>query len=1388
MKLQLTALASALVLAGIPSLLYCQEAAQHIAQLEQKTKILRSSPNRDKRPHSHIRKFTFEPELKAGIYTYIVELSEKAIGQYDNAPKMLAHTKIRNKAASKVNSNYTQAMSKIKRQQTRFLNFAKTKAPKLALQTTYSHALNGMAIRLTQAQAMELAEHNEVVSVTREKIYHPDTDRGPSLIGAPMVWDGSALATVAPTQGEGVVVGIIDSGINSDHPSFAEVSGDAFVHTNPLGDGVYLGDCAVEFPQLCNNKLIGIYSYSTITNDYSDITVFPPSLPENGEDYGGHGSHVAATAAGNILYDVDEVLPENGEEESSGVPTGFTFSQLSGVAPRANIISYQICYGGSVDAGDTYGDCPGAAIIQGIESAILDGVDVINYSISGGGAPWDSNTERAFLRARNAGIFVATSAGNSGPNPSTTVKNAPWYTSVAASEHGRQNVYAKELTNFSGGTSSLGDISGQSNTGSISGAIVYAGDYTNPNDPGGDPAQCLEPFPSNTFSGEIVLCDRGEIARVEKAENVQAGGANGYILANVQGGDTFLANDQYVVPGIHINANDGDALRAWLQTGTSHSGTITAGVGSQFIDTSREDVLASFSSRGPNATNSTLAPSLSAPGVDIYAAYSDQQFGHDGDTGPAASDFNYLSGTSMASPHVAGAAALVKSAHPSWTPDQIRSALSLTTTSSVLKEDASTAADFFDMGAGRIQVDKAIASGLIMDETAANYANADPDLSGDPRSLNLPSITDSECKGTCTWSRTFTATTNATWDISTTPITDGLTVSASPASFTLVEGQSQTVQFEISSAQVSKSEYAFAEAVLTSPGLPDARVPISILATIGDLPLEVDINSSRNIDSLLISDINVIDIDSFYLSAYKPVKASVESGTIIEDSENDEITDDINDGTFIKQLSVSENAKRIVAEIVSSTAQDLDLYLALDANNDGAIASSEIVAESLSSDSFEEVALNYPVSGNYFIIVQSFTGTNTPSDDFTLQYAVVANELALNDELSVEAPSALQETAPIDMRFIHNLDGAQAGDTFYAAVDMGTSEGGDELGLIAVDIMRGDDDVSITGLPARVEAGDLAALSVEVAANTTNETRNYSVVLPLPVGTEFASFSTEYSGTLENNQITWQIDKDAGNNSVNTLGFTLRILEGVEPGPINVVAQSVLSNQDFSELESSSIFTDVQIEGAPEISFNGQTNAQLIVREGATLTIPITIYEPNSDAVNVVWTQTQGPSTSIDETAGVYSLQGPSIEEDTTLMFDVSVSDGNNNTAMASIEVDVRNNNAPVISSVNIPETANGGQNISISINASDADNDTLSYAINGSEISGNTSTQIAPSTGTSVSYTVSVSDGIDSTEQTVTVSLSQSTSTSNDSGGGGSMPLWILSLAAIAWYRRTKN
>lgn len=1080
-----------------------------------------------------------------GKQTYIIQLHEPSVAQYNGGIHGYSATnpKSRQQTSRLATANHgkldasashvTAYREYLQQRQQAVLGKISQITGQATAKRQLQFAINGMVLELTSSQAERVRSLTGVKSVEADRKLKLSSDTSPELTGATGVWAGATLAGTS-ALGEGTVVAIFDTGINTDHPSFAATGGDGYTHTNPLGSGNYLGDCAGSYAALCNDKLIGVYSYAQITNQYADTDVFPPGLPRNGEDYNGHGSHVAGTAAGNILYDVPSVGLAYDVEESDGYAGEFAFAQISGIAPHANIISFQVCLPGEND--DEYNGCYANLAVTAIDDAIASGVvDAINYSISGGDEVWGNTLSEAWLSANNAGIFVAHSAGNDGPDAATSDKLSPWLTPVAATTHGRTLDLTKTIGSFTGGSGAPSTISGESNTGAITADIVYAGDFPNPNDPGGDSAQCLQPYPTGTFNGEIVVCDRGDIARIQKAINVAQGGAGGYVLANLANGAENLVADEYVIPGIHIAASDGNRLKTWLASGSNHRATITATAGIRSVDSTLADKVASFSSRGPNTQFSTLLPMISAPGVDIYSAYSDEHYGHE-TTGPAPADYAYLDGTSMASPHVAGAALLLRELHPDWSADAIRSALMMTAETDIGISGSADQANWLDMGAGRIQIDAAANAGLIMEETQANYEAANPASGGEPKTLNIPALVDNNCLIECTWQRTFTATRNGTWTFSLDDMDSGLALDAQPASMTLSAGQSQTVTFTLSTWNVADNDWVFGDVLISGNDNNPQHMPIAVVASNGNFPNFVERTSYRSADSAVLEDLLAIEITNFTYEVTGLTLGTKVSGNLAQDSDPSDFYDNPNDGVYSLDVVIEEGTPRLVAQTTASTAPDLDLYIAYDNDNDGIFDEDELLALSAGYSWNEYISIESPPAGSYRIYVHNFTGSTQQQDSFTLDYAVVGSS---NDgSLSIDAPPSVALRESFDMRLLWSLDSSIPGDRYYASVALGSSaQTPDNLGIIPVDIIRGENDVQLAVNGSdRVSPGETVDYTVDVLANTSAEDRNYEIDVTIPDGASVVAGSVTDGGVVNGDTISWSITQ---NITASASGYTV---------------------------------------------------------------------------------------------------------------------------------------------------------------------------------------------------------------------------------------------------------
>lgn len=570
----------------------------------------------------------------------------------------------------------------------------------------FSKVFNGASLVVAGDQVDNIAAMTGVTGIYLDELLQPDTEASPGFIGAPVLWHDLGGQQSA---GEGVIVGILDSGVWPEHPSFSDPDpfGNAFPApptipgSNGFGAGGPRSTCdfgntawnSNDALFTCNHKLIGAYDF---TDTYKAVVGLLPGEFDSARDADGHGTHTATTAAGN-----------GGVEASIyGVPRG----TVSGIAPRAHVIMYKVCN----DQG-----CYSSDSAAAVEQAILDNVDAINFSISGGNNPYSDVVSLAFLAAYENGVFVAASAGNSGPGADTVAHREPWTTTVAASTSDRHFISTLTLEADNGDSLTL---EGVTLTDGISTPtpVIF---------PPAGQELCLNPFPAGTFSGEIVICQRGVNARVAKSYNVAVGGAAGMLLYNpaLQG----LSTDNHFIPTVHLENDAGADLLAFMAAHTGETATFTPGVATAV----QGDVMAAFSSRGgPGQSLGISKPDITAPGVQILAGHTPLPLSIDG--GLPGQLFQAIQGTSMSSPHIAGSAALLKDLHPDWTPGQIKSALMMTANANHFKEDGVTPADPFDMGSGRVDLSEAGDAGLTISATGQEYV----DLEGELWNANYPSL------------------------------------------------------------------------------------------------------------------------------------------------------------------------------------------------------------------------------------------------------------------------------------------------------------------------------------------------------------------------------------------------------------------------------------------------------------------------------------------------------------------------------------------------------------------------------------------------------------------------------------------------------------------------
>ncbi|WP_374928741.1 cell wall-binding repeat-containing protein [Kytococcus sedentarius] len=664
----------------------------------------------------------------------------------------------------------------------------------------YTTALSGVGVHLTADQAAQLARSGDVISVAPEEMLELHTDTSPEFLG--LTGDGGVWNTGGSLKGEGMVVGVIDSGISHHNPSFAE--GDM-----PAAPADWAGVCATDAPQdfpsdACNNKLIGARFYvdgfgKSRIADHESLSPL---------DVGGHGSHTASTAAGN--------------EGVTATVNGEVHGVIAGMAPNAHVAAYKVCW--DEKGGD--GGCSSLDSVKAIDDAVADGVDVLNYSISGTSSNYIDPVEIAFMNAAANGIFVAASSGNSGPTASTTNHPSPWLTTVAASTH---RIAENTLVTGDGER-----YIGSSVTGGLPEApMVLATDAKAAGVTDEDANLCkigaLDPA---LVAGKIVVCDRGVTARTEKSQVVADAGGVGMVLVNTS--ESSLDTDAHVIPTVHLSHTHRDAIRAYVQgAGAEATGEILE---TNEGSTTEVPEIAGFSSRGPSlgGEGDILKPDVSAPGVGVLAAYATPERGAD--------TWGYSSGTSMSSPHIAGLAALVKQANPEWSPMAVKSALMTTT-----RDHMSAASnDPFATGAGFVEPRRMLSPGLVYDAGEQDWwdflAGQGVTRGGKPVSdnpidasdLNQASIALGQLLGQQTITRTITNTTDTTttWT-GTIDGLEGVEATLSQSTVTLAPGESADVEITFVDKTLATDQWTKGTLTWTAAGQNDVRSPIAVRA--GDL-------------------------------------------------------------------------------------------------------------------------------------------------------------------------------------------------------------------------------------------------------------------------------------------------------------------------------------------------------------------------------------------------------------------------------------------------------------------------------------------------------------------------------------------------------------------------
>ncbi|KAH6758882.1 Subtilase family protein [Perilla frutescens var. frutescens] len=727
---------------------------------------------------------------------------------------------------------------------------------------SYRYLINGFAVLVTPPQAYKLSRRREVSNVVLDFSVRTATTHTPQFLGLPQ---GAWLQEGGfETAGEGIVIGFIDTGIDPTHPSFSD---DTPERPYPIPQH-FSGICEVtrDFPSgSCNRKLVGArhFAASAITRGIFNATQDYAS-PFDGD---GHGTHTAATAAGNHGIAV--------------VVAGHNFGNASGMAPRSHIAVYKALY-------KSFGGFA-ADVVAAIDQAAQDGVDIISLSITPnrrppGIATFFNPIDMALLSAVKSGIFVVQAAGNTGPSPKSMSSFSPWIFTVGAAAHDR--VYSNSINlgnNLTISGVGLAPGTDQDSMYTLVSAIHALNTTAATNDMYVSECQDASNFDQSVVKGNLLICSYSirfvlglsTIKQaLETANNLSAAGVVFYMDPYVIG---FQLNPIPMrIPGIIIpSPDDSKVFLHYYNSSLERDegskkivkfgglASISGGIKADFSHSAPKVMY--YSARGPDPEDNflddadILKPNVVAPGNFIWSAWSSRGMDSVEFQGES---FAMMSGTSMAAPHIAGLAALIKQKFPSFSPSAIGSALSTTASLNdknggpIMAQRAYSNPDVnqspatpFDMGSGFVNATAALDPGLILDSSYDDYVSFLCGINGsspvvlnytgvscggstlNATGLNLPSITISKLNQSATVQRVVTNVgSNETYSVGwSAPY--GASVKVTPTHFSIASGGKQVLNVLIN-ATMNSSIASFGRIGLFGAQGHLVNIPLSVIVKI----------------------------------------------------------------------------------------------------------------------------------------------------------------------------------------------------------------------------------------------------------------------------------------------------------------------------------------------------------------------------------------------------------------------------------------------------------------------------------------------------------------------------------------------------------------------------
>ena len=889
---------------------------------------------------------------------------------------------------------------------------------------SYKYGLNGFAARMTQAQAQKLKGLDEVLNVWEDEIRPLATRHSANFLG---LFDSErGLRSKHALDGEGIIIGVIDSGIAPEHPALQESrrADRPRACESSWGETTLLGkwlckrfdkrDDVLVFEELedwsgacqsgdrfaetdCNNKLIGARWFidGAMNSGPIDAREF-----RSARDADGHGTHTATTAAGN---------------RTSASIFGSLIGDIEGMAPKARVAVYKACW---LRPSESRASCNTSDLANAIDAAVADGVDIISYSIGNSKRELIAPDDIALMAAAKAGIVAAVAAGNEGPGLGTigSPAGAPWVITVGASSRtGESSVealdvsqppsiagrYATKESLFSPPLADVDPVEGKL-------VLVDDDDASLPSGSPGITSDGCQPLVNgDEVSGNIALMQRSGCLFTDMVKNAEDAGAIAVLIYNIAGDPVVMFGEKGLVdiPALMIGQADANLFLAELDAGNAVEVVLEKSL--LLTTTDNGNIMANFSARGPGPSPDILKPDVTAPGVNIIAGFTPEPA-----NATPGENYAYLSGTSMSTPHVAGVTALLRQAHPDWSAAAIRSALITSARQNLQIPNSLSSANPFDYGGGHIVPNDALEPGLVYDVSDDEYdafacGTASPavtsarcaelaaaGLSFYARDFNQPSIAISRLAYQETVTRRVTNVSDDaesyTVEISAPP---GISMSVSPPTISLGAGASTT--FDVTFTYVSEALDLWRFGSLTWKG-DDHDVHSNIAIK------PISITAPDEIVGIGSTGSQTIAVQFGYNGSYSPRVhglnlPSIRNGFVANDPTKT-FTRRTDNGVTQHVFTVPSEQLYLrfsMFDLLTDGDDDLDMYVYY-CGPDGTFC--RRIGESGEPTTEEQFNLFYPEAGVYGVYVHGFEADSNDANGPGANYQLLGWAIGINDD------------------------------------------------------------------------------------------------------------------------------------------------------------------------------------------------------------------------------------------------------------------------------------------------------------------------------------------------------------------------------------------------------